>query len=95
VFYKENEAQIKKTQKHLYEAHTGKVGNDEDMGLADLDDIDESLDMPKDKAPTPFYFFQRALTTEWESLLGKEREAFEAKALIWRSLGPDEHERRR
>ncbi|KAJ3536050.1 hypothetical protein NMY22_g6211 [Coprinellus aureogranulatus] len=94
VLYKEQPERVIETQKRLYEAATGKVAEEEDMGLADIDDIEEVEDPVKEPSK-PFHFFQRALTAEWDSLSHKEKQSYEEKARMWRSLGPDDAERRR
>ncbi|KAJ3533261.1 hypothetical protein NMY22_g7407 [Coprinellus aureogranulatus] len=95
VFYKAQPERVIETQKRLYEAATGQVGDEEDMGLAEIDDIEEIVDPVKDTKSKPFHYFQRALTAEWESLSDQERQSYEEKATLWRSLGPDDEERRR
>ncbi|KAJ3533225.1 hypothetical protein NMY22_g7427 [Coprinellus aureogranulatus] len=95
VLYREQPARIKGTQKALYEAHTGKRADEDEMGLPDIEDVEETVEMPKDKPPKPFHFFQKALSIEWESLSRKEQDEYEEKARVWRSLGPEEAERRR
>lgn len=95
MFYKDQPTRVRLTQKHMYEAHTGKkAGRDEDMGDGDLEEEVEEGDLPKDKLLKPFHFFQKALTAEWDSLTRKEQDSYEKQAILWRSLGPDEGERR-
>lgn len=95
MFYKEQEERVQKTQKHMYEAYTGKTGDKDEMGMDDEDGMDDSDDIPNGMMAQPFHFFQRALTAEWEALTDKERDQYEQKAIIWRTLGPDEEEHRK
>ena len=74
VLYKEQPERVIETQKRLYEVATGKVAEEEDMGVSEIEDIEESVEPPKDRNPKPFHFFQRALTAEWDSLSEKEQQ---------------------
>lgn len=94
VFYKEQRDRVLQTQNRMYEDQTGTKAGEDTAGSGDLEDQPESLELPKDQVPQPFHFFQRALTAEWEALTSKERDEYEEKAILWRSLGPGEEERR-
>ncbi|KAJ3518423.1 hypothetical protein NMY22_g13685 [Coprinellus aureogranulatus] len=92
VFYKENKATVRNTQKAMYEAHTGKVAKVEDLEMGDFEDLADIPDLPVGLNSKPFHFFQKALTTEWDALPRNEKDVYEEKVTLWRSLGPDEEE---
>ncbi|KAJ3533952.1 hypothetical protein NMY22_g7127 [Coprinellus aureogranulatus] len=96
VFYKENTALVSSTQQTLYTAATGKKMPDVDSADVDFDLIGEDETDPflDDKTPTPFYFFQRALTAEWRALTDEAREEYEEKAIQWRMEGPSDAARK-
>lgn len=77
----------------MYEAHTGKSVDEDDLDLEDLEALD-APELPKDRVLKPFDFFQKALSTEWDALTPQQRDVYEEKARLWRTLGPDNEERR-
>ncbi|KAJ3537395.1 hypothetical protein NMY22_g5602 [Coprinellus aureogranulatus] len=94
VFYRENKELVAKTQSMLYSISGAEKLEDDELLEMDLEFDDPEEEAPRSKDPTPFYFFQRALSAEWKALSDSEQEAYEEKAMQWRMEGPSEEARK-
>ncbi|KAJ3531311.1 hypothetical protein NMY22_g8208 [Coprinellus aureogranulatus] len=90
-----NTALVKRTQKALYEAYSGQSASEPELGCDNPDLVDEetAVEAPG-KTVTPFHFFQKALSAEWNALSEEERETYEDLALNWRTDGPSDETRK-
>ena len=101
VFYKENTELVLATQQRLYRVHTGQALPADAAIPIDVDQVEEEDDNADDDTPpppgrklTPFYFFQRSLSAEWNGLKQWEKDEYEDKAMEWRMGGPSDEARK-